>query len=220
MQPYQQASEESTKQSYRPIQAAAAIGAPALKIGLGGKVMSMLNQYIPANLAVQGLSKIDPRLGKFANLAQEAGHSFDEIKGFIQDKISSEEKESHPAKEGRNIVQQYSPELNEFMTQEIGKGRSPIEAGAIAQNDKRFKEIISKISKDHKTPWSSLLESIYGMVGNKSKNPISFEQFEEKMQQGQPNQQMQPQQQQAPGQGQQALMAILQKINQRMGGGQ
>src|SRR6185312_10659550 len=105
-----------------------------------------------------------------------------------------------PPKESRNIIQQYSPELHQFIDQEVRKGHKPIEAGAIAQADKRFKDIISKLTKDHQTPWSNILESVYG--GGEQALP--------------PQNPQQPQQQS--GQGQQALMAILQKIQQSRGG--
>jgi hypothetical protein len=83
MQPYQEASEEFSKQSSRPFQAAAAIAVPIAKAGIGKRVASFLSKYIPQDLSIKGLSKIDPRLGKFAELSMEAGHSFDEVKDFI-----------------------------------------------------------------------------------------------------------------------------------------
>jgi hypothetical protein len=160
MQPYQQASEESNRQSYRPFQAAATAAIPAAKSLMGGKIASMLSKYIPANLAMKGLSKIDPRLGKFASLAQEAGHSFDEVKGFIGEKIQGSEE---PAKQAKNIIEQESPELHQFVLDEIKKGRKPIEAAALAQNDKRFADIVKKLMKKHKTSWSKIIEGIFGV---------------------------------------------------------
>ncbi len=104
-----------------------------------------------------------------------------------------------PPKENRNIIEQYSPELHQFIDQEVKNGRDLLQAGALAQNDKRFSKIIDKLSKDHKTPWSNILQAVYGGA-----------------QQSQP--QVQPQQsQQQSGQGQQALASILEKINQRLG---
>lgn len=219
MQPYQQASEEHNKQSYRPFQAASSLAIPAIKVGIGGKIMNMINKYIPEDLAMKGLSKIDPRLGKFANLASESGHSFDEIKSFISKKVEKAGQQEI-AKQNLNIIEQESPELFKFLDQEIRNGREPIEAAALAQNDKRFSDIIKKLMKTHKTPWSSIIESIFGTgkqaLANDAMNPPNST----------PNQPLSAEAQaarqsvQQPGQGQAALLAILQKIQQARGGGQ
>lgn len=206
MQPYQQASEESTKQSYRPIEAAATLAAPALKAKIGGKIMSVINKYIPANFAMKGLSKIDPRLGKFASLAQEAGHSFDEIRNFVGNKVEEGEKIQESPKENRNIVEQYSPELHQYILGEIKKGKTPLEAGALAFQDrsgqKSFKAAIKKLEQDHKSPWSSIVEAAYGgQTSQQSQQP-----------QGQPQQ---PIQSQAQGLDPQ-VMQILQQGNEIM----
>lgn len=205
MIPYQEAGEATKKQGEAPLKAIKTAGSLALGTAGGGlalsKVMPFLSKYIPQDLATKALSKIDPRFGKFIKNALGSGFKYDEVKQFIEEK-AIEGKDQEPAKQNRNIIQQYSPELHEFIDQEIKSGRSPIEAGAIAQNDKRFINVIKKLSKEHKTSWSNILQSIYGGIGQ-SQSP----------QQSQPSQ---PSQQ--PGQGQQALMSILQKIQQSRGG--
>lgn len=168
MQPYQEASEESNRQAYRPIETplkiASSAGRLGLGLGIGNRIASMLNKHVPTDLAMKGLAKIDPRLGKFLSLGQEMGHSPDEMKEFITKKIGNEEEQniSKKGKQNKNIIEQYSPELHQFIANEVAGGRSPIEAGAIAQGDKRFSNAIKKLTKDHKTPWSSIIESIYG----------------------------------------------------------
>lgn len=62
----------------------------------------------------------------------------------------------------QNIIEQYSPELFQFISDLIGKGRSPLEAGALAQLDKRFMKVIKSMETDHKTPFSSILQSVFG----------------------------------------------------------
>lgn len=194
MQPFQRASEEIRRQGEIPV---TALKTAASTIGGGiavNKVLPFLNQYLPENLAIKGLTKVDPRFGKFIKRAMDNGYGYEELRNFIGEK--TEEGQSKPSKETRNIIEQYSPELHQFIDQEIKKGRNVLQAGALAQNDKRFSKIIQKLSKDHKTPWSNILQSVYGEA-----------------QQGQ--QQAQPQQQ--TGQGQQALASILDRINQRLG---
>lgn len=236
MQPYQQATQQMIKQGEMPLRSAGKVASIASSAYAGGKllgqVLPLLNQYIPQDLAIKGLSKINPSFGKFINTALENGKPFDEIKEYIKEKAETAEES---AKENRNVIQQYSPELHQFIDDQVKNGRSPIEAGAIAQHDKRFSDVIKKLIKDHKTPWSNILESVYGsqqmaqpeqQSQGQQNQPMSIKQMltgnanptPEQVQQIQQQGQTQQPQQQGNGQGQQALMAILQKINQRMGG--
>jgi len=243
MQPYQKASQEIQRQGEVPIKAiktGASLGASLYGGGLAAsKVLPFLSKYIPADLAIKGLTKIDPRFGIFINTALKKGKSFDEIKQFIQGEVEKgqqQESETEPnlspsgfpikeknqqqtnpkkqnAKDQRNIIEQYSPELHQMLSKHVTAGRSPTEAAALAANEgkgqKSFKAIIKKIQEDHKTPFESIVESIYGggQYGG-SVNPP---------QQNQQPQQPQQQGQQQAGSGQQALMSILQKIDQRLG---
>lgn len=181
----------------------AAFGAPVLS-SLGQKIMPFLNEYIPQDLAVKGISKLSPKLGEFLKQGEEAGLNVQEGLNFIKERLGSKK-----PNENRNIIQQYSDKLNQFIENEIKKGRNPLEAAAIARTNKEFDQIIKKMEKDHKTNWSSIIESIYGL-GEQA--PGGQPQAESGIQQ--------PQQQGAaqPGPGQQALMAILSKINQKIGG--
>ena len=192
------------------VKTAASLGVAAGGLtGLSSKILPFLSEHIPADLAIKGISKLSPSVGSFLKKGMSKGLNFKDGLDFIKEQIQSSKKE--PAKESKNVVQQYSPELHEFMSAEIGKGRSPIEAGAIAQHDKRFSEAIGKMSKDHKTPWSSILQGIYGSETQGKGQPQQPQQMEQQQSQ-------QPQQpQQGGGQGQQALMAILQKLQQSRG---
>jgi hypothetical protein len=195
------------------VAAAASLGTAAVAGPLAARIMPFLNQYIPPALAMKGIEKVSPRLGTFLRKGQEMGLDVEDGLNFLKDKLS---KSAEPAKEKRNIIEQYSPELHKFISEEVSKGRAPIEAAAIAQHDKRFSSIINKLSKDHKTPWSSIIDSIYGtgQYGG-AVNPPSQNQPQQPMQQVA---QQPPQQGQQGGQGQAALLAILQKIQQSRGG--
>lgn len=208
MQPYQEAAEYNRTYGELPINALkyagiGALGTVGSKVAsnLISKITSVLNPKVPESFAKKALGTIDPRLGKFVNEAEQMGATFDETREFIQNKINT----SQPAKEQRNIIEQESPELHNFMDQEIRGGRKPIEAGALAQNDKRFSKIITKITKAHKTPWSQIIQGIYGTG--------------ETAQPSQQQAQNQPQLNQGGqvGPGQQALMDILARINQKLG---
>lgn len=213
MQPYQKATDEILRQGELPKKALKTAASTALAAGsttLAGKALSLVNRYVPENIAIKGLNKLDPRFGNFITKAMAAGKSFDEVRDFISQKAGEgmqENQQTEPPKEDRNIIEQYSPELNQFMKEKIGAGEDPIKAAALAlfQKGNNFESVIRKMEKDHKTNWSQLVQSIYGGQGAKMT----------------PNQPQNPQQQQSNqqqgGPGQQALMDILNRINQRLG---
>jgi hypothetical protein len=240
MEPYQEAAEATRRSGTVPLNAIK-YGA-GLAIGTGGsmiaknaisKIAPLLNSFVPWSFAKKALNKIDPRIGSFIKNSEDDGAESSEIKDFLSEKI----KKSEPPKDNRNIIEQYSPELHQFIDQQIRGGRKPIEAAAIAQNDKRFSDIIKKLSKDHKTPWSSIIDSVYGMGeraaasnpkqealnkwNERQKKQSFLEEERQRFEQGYGNQMEQQQGQQPqggqPGPGQQALMAILNKINQKLG---
>lgn len=143
--------------------AAGAAGLGAASMGAKGisKILPFLSEYIPEDLAYKGINKVMPGVGTFLKDGMKQGLSLKSGLDFIKEQVSqSQQKE--PEKKKGNIIEQYSPELHEFISQEIASGRKPIEAAAIAQHDKRFSNVINKLSKDHKTPWSSIIDSVYG----------------------------------------------------------
>lgn len=167
---------------------------------IGEKILPFLSEFIPEDLAVKGINKVAPQIGSLLKKGKKIGL---DIKGgldYLKNQITN--KQESP-KENRNIIEQYSPELHQFIDQQVKGGLNPIQAGAIAQNKKEFGDIIKKLTKEHKTPWSNIIEAVYGA--------------------GQAAQQQQTTQQQPqgiqsqPGAGSQKLMQMLQAINQRMG---
>ncbi len=206
MQPYQEASKEIRRQSDIPantLKTAGVLGASALGGGaIIGRVLPLLSRLIPADLAIKGLSKVDPRIGKFIDSSLKLGNTFDDIRDFIQNKA---QEGSGNAKDNRNVIQQYSPELHEFLSGEIGKGRSALEAGSLAESNPSFKNIIKKLSEDHKAPFSSILQTVYGdtqgdgktqalqkfqehQKKTKQPSPLSRESLMEQAQQNRPQQ--------------------------------
>lgn len=210
MQPYQEASEEYNRQGAVPIQAAGAIGSAALTLGaIGKRVLPFLNKHIPSALAVQGLGKINPKIQEFTKMALDLGYTSDNIRDFIGSKVESEASQQ-PAKEKRNIIEQESPELHQFMLNEIKKGRTPMAAGALValpgkeRND--FRKVISKLTKSHKLSWAEIIDSVYGASGSQQSNVEPGQQSPE-MGEDTQTQQMGP--------GTQNLYRILQEINNK-----
>jgi hypothetical protein len=206
------------------------------------KILPFLSQYIPADLAMKGISKVSPKLGEFLKRGQAQGLDIKEGLNFIAEKIGFGQK----AKENRNIIEMESPELHQYLLQEVKKGRTPLQAGALAQNTKGFEKAIKKLIKDHKIPWSQLVETTYGgpegyaMMQNTPQqapqqnlvqpHPNSAKgKYLARQQAALANEAMNPsgsapiqnpsaEAQAFGGQGLQNLTAILQKINQRTGG--
>src|SRR5271155_1568324 len=153
-QPYQRATEEIRRQGEAPrqfLRSAVTAGSAGLGANIASRVVPFLSKFIPDNLFSKGLSKVDRRLGKFVDNAEEAGYSKDEIREFIGEKVSKvlPKKESQPAQDKRNIIEQYSPELHQFISDQIKSGRKPMFVGAIAEKDERFASAIKKLKKDH-----------------------------------------------------------------------
>ncbi len=271
MNPYEKTAAEMKRQGEGPkrlAKTAAHLGAAAgVATGAASfapilaRAAPFLSQYIPEDLAIKGLSKINPRFGAFIKSAIDGGYDFSQVKDFIGKQIMESQAPTQP-KDNRNIIEQHSPELNTFLSERIKGGEDPIRAAALALFEKGnpFEPVIRKIEKEHKTNWSQLVQSIYGGGQGQGQPPAQPAVPQQQPQQPQPaapgSQQADPlfqalqagdaaqvaqiagvnqpqaeslimkfnqsqggqQQQQGQGQGAQALQAILQKINQRLGG--
>jgi hypothetical protein len=222
MQPYQQASDELRRRGEAPLRAVGKIAETGLDIASTGlkygggaalfkRILPLLSKYVPEDLAKKGLNKINPGFGKFIDKAESEGSDFEEIKDFIKQK-GEETLEQEKPKENRNIIEQYSPELHQFISEQVKSGRRPIEAGAIAQNYKKFSDVIKKLSKDHKTNWSSIIESVYGT--EESAQPSQAQQPQNDPMQAQQQAQNQSQ---GIGKGEQAILNFMQGAKQKYG---
>ncbi len=212
MQPYQEASKEINRQQSAPANIAKKAGSAALgavgSAALIGRIAPFLSNYLPNDLAMKGLSKINPKMAGFISSSMAQGHSFEDIKEFLGSKLEGESKTGQ-SKQNGNIIQQYSPELFEFINSEMQKGRAPLEAGALAELQPNFKNIIKKMAGDHKTTFASILQTVFGQ-GDLAQG--------QQAQQSQPQQMQQSQGQQPSGNGNALLLQAVQSINQRLGG--
>ena len=168
MQPYEEAAEERRRNAEGNVKTALNVASAipyagsAFVLGKAGneiikRIKPFLNEYIPQSLAMKGLNKINSGFGKFFNKAMDDGYDFSEVKEFIKSKLPSKE----DGKEN-NIIHQYSPDLDLYMKERISKGLSPIMAAGTAMFEKKFKEAINKMTKDHKSDWASIVRSVYG----------------------------------------------------------
>jgi hypothetical protein len=55
------------------------------------KVLPFLNKLIPSGLAFKGLSKVNPKIGKYLSAVTAAGYSADEALGYLREQFQGEE---------------------------------------------------------------------------------------------------------------------------------
>lgn len=169
------------------IRTVANIGTGIAATGAVARILPWLNEFIPQDLAMKGLSKVSPKLASFLKRGQSMGLDVGEGIQYIKTQF---DKSKGGAKQDKNIIEQYSPELHQFIMEEIQKGRSPLEAGARAtlgkKGDEGFKKVIEKMVRDHKTPWSAIIETVYGgQPGGQQKNNNQNPQMNQQQQQQQ-----------------------------------
>ncbi len=189
--------------------AIAGLGTSSIGHKAVSKILPFLSEYIPEDLAFKGINKVVPGLGSFLKNGLKQGLSLKSGLDYLKNEFKNESQQQ-PAKESRNIIQQYSPELFQYIQERIQKGIDPISAGATAQNISKFSNIIKKISKDHKADWSSILQTVFGNQENQQQSSSKQAPQQEIFYDTQENQQQRQQQGQQQGQGSQVLMEALQ----------
>lgn len=55
------------------------------------KVLPFLNKLIPSGLAFKGLSKVNPKIGKYLSAVTAAGYSADEALGYLREQLEGQE---------------------------------------------------------------------------------------------------------------------------------
>jgi len=216
-EPYKKAHEEIKRHGELPVK----LGKSALLLGAGiasgtalSRVAPFLSQYIPEDLAIKGLSKLDPRFGKFISAAMAGGQTMDQIKDFIGQKASEGTNE---AKEETNILAQYEPTLDQFIRHIMEtKNLSPAKAAVHAELEPKLKKVIAQIKKDFKNKnFGEIVEEAYKNYKRTSLNPATSE-SSAAAQPTQPQSATQATagqtQAQQPPQGDAAIMAAMQKI--------
>lgn len=172
-QPHQEASQEFQRQSTVPsrsLKTAANIG---LGVATGSTILNralpFFSKFIPQNIALKGLSRVNPTMGKFISASEEQGFDPQEIYDFMENKLKEGigQQEETEAKDERNLIQKYSPEIFQTLEYLIKQGLSPAQAALdIRQHeDSKVKNLISQMEKDYKQDWPSIVESVFGQAG-------------------------------------------------------
>lgn len=199
MQPWQAAGEATKKSAKLPFFQMA-------------KAANLLTYAIPSGLAVQGLSKLNPTLKKFFDLASQFGFSQEEALNNLKEK-QTESKQTKTKSLFERLLGDVDPaSINEGMQKQL-QFLMPIaqklEEKGKDEKDPAVKKLREKIGKVLK-----------GQVGFLQKQAMELDPNALPIQ-SQPQAPMSGQmgQSQQGGQGQEALLAILQKIQAMRGGG-
>lgn len=132
-------------------------GAGIVLTGMASKILPFLNDKLPVDLAIKGLKKISPEMAKTLESGMKKGLNIKDGLNFVKEKLESEQTK----KDERNVIEQESPELHQFIQSKIKEGDTPIQAAAKASVDKNFGNVIKRLVKAHKTTWGKLVESLY-----------------------------------------------------------
>jgi len=182
------------------------------------KASNLLSYIVPTGLAVQGLSKVNPKIKKFFNMAQMFGFTAEEAIDSIRKKV---EKSEQP--ENKNLFQRLIGNVDITKLSDSDQKQLSFLEQIATQLEQKGKDESDPAIKNLKKKIMNILKGKAGLILEEATRDISMEQ-----QQMQPQEIIQPpimQQQmpeqisQQPGQGQQALMSILQKIKAMRGDG-
>lgn len=200
------------------VKTAATIGAATVAPAIASRLAPFFSEFIPMDLAMKGISKISPKLGEFLQKGQSKGLDIKEGLDFLKNKIMPGQQDNESSKkaevEDENIITQYSPKLFSLIQKSMEGGRTIEEVEGIARSpEHKFDKTIKNMENSLGMTFYDIVRSVFG--GPKRNEKKENNMATQGQQQAQPQQ---PQQQSAPGQGQKALLDIMQKINQKLGG--
>jgi hypothetical protein len=134
LQPYQEAGQEINRQQAEPGRLLKGSANIALGVASGGailnKIIPFLSKYIPFGLALKGISKVEPRLGKFIQGSINQGHAAEEVMDFVREKITpSEEKRRDTLKKFNDKKIQPNLQEREMARTQEAYGQQQVQQG-------------------------------------------------------------------------------------------
>lgn len=151
-----------------------AVGIAGTALGFAGanRILPFMDKLIPTSLAIQGLKKVDKRLGQFIDTTLENGFSADTVLDFLRDKFITQpeqeatqerkkEKEHPNITQAKDLETQY-PEIINALMGHIQNGQPPQAAAALLKHDQKFVKDIKKIEKDTGKNFVDLILELMG----------------------------------------------------------
>lgn len=168
MQPYQQEGQRILEQADEPGNVLKNVSGKATALVGGGLVLKKLTPFlsnlIPSSLAVKGISKINPTMGKFIKGAMDQGASSEEAIEFIKEKVQPKSSQS------KNIIEEFAPEVHELLVDKVGQGLKPLAVAFQLSQDPKLKSVIRGLEKKTGKAFSDLVSSIFGSDGQSQGN--------------------------------------------------
>jgi len=204
MQPWQRATEE-VLQGKRE---SAKIALASVGLGLKGSAVlrginALLKPGVSSTLAMEGMSKLNPYIKKFGELAKKFGYSDDDVVDHMRE---TNENQPSEAPLFRRLTGEIDfSKLDDRTLKELSfleRIASQLEASGKTEKDYPVKSLKKKIDK-----------ALQGMTGIIQSEAMTMEPMQEE------SQMMGNQNQGQPGPGAQALMTILQQIQSQRGQG-
>jgi len=85
---------------------AAALGGAAFGTGIASRVLPFLSSYIPADLAMKGINKVAPQLGKYLKKGMEQGLNLQDGLDFIKSNLGESEATTEPQNDVQESIRE------------------------------------------------------------------------------------------------------------------
>lgn len=134
---------------------------------VASKILPFLSEHITEDVAMKGINKVLPAAGKFLKSGMSQGLSLKSGLDFLKTELMRETDQEKPIEskktsdQSQNPIERISPALHQFLTQELGKGRKPQEALAVAKvqgHEKDIQNVSKKIGKN----LFDIIDQLYG----------------------------------------------------------
>lgn len=215
MQPYQAATEETRRQAQVPKKLLGHAATAAASIAVGGplvsRILPLINKFVPGELMRKGLSKVEPRIGKFVDTAINNGFSLDDVRSFMEEKFSPKQEQQEPEQQQSNPLQDFEttyPDIAQGLANTMQQGQSPQAAAGILKTSSAFGKQIKKLEKEIGKNFVDYIVELFGPMMQQNQG----QQMQQQQMQQQPQQQPQMQQSGQEGGLDNQLLAALDKI--------
>ena len=149
-------------------------GTAALGAGVASKIVPLLSEYIPMDLAMKGISKVSPKVGEFLKRGQSLGLDMKEGFNFIRENLAPKQETEEPAQEHpilqeAKIFEAEFPKIAQAIANLMKSGRTPIEAAEIIEKSlpKEIKSVEKKLGKKFK----DFILNIFGNEPQQTQQP-------------------------------------------------
>lgn len=137
----------------------------------GSRLLPLLGEFVPMELAMKGINKIAPKVGDFLQRGQKAGLDLRDGFDFIKNQIekSSERKEERESKSNpfQNFENEF-PRLSEALNKIVEQGQPAEAAAAILKNASWAKSDINKLEKNVGKNFVDFVKEMFGSPQNQT----------------------------------------------------